>query len=388
MVVLPKKLKYKQEIFGAIIKAYSDSTIVEIHYREIWRRVNEALGREVSFRDFQAHIRYMEDENLLKRRDPGGRGHMVRFSLTSRAKRMESFKILGIDESFKNRKKIYQLLLFFKLFKRRNPITQRKLYRFLEQIGTSEKALEVVKTTEKITHFKPVKGVEIIKWIQDDSRMNHTASVYHIAIPGFTVNEFISYLKKLKKGKEPKGFEYVLKGFEYDAYITNVHLIADVNISNSEITDAIKTFTDNDLIRPINEVFSGETRYDIVDKTLIKFLNDVWMVHDMDLRLLFERIVYCDEIKDEDENTLKLMYGKKVAGRILAIAYHSRKRTKDQRFKDEEKASRKFIDIWLKHRMSLAQNIPKRHQKVIEDYEIISDLIDGICYPSFLSSKK
>jgi hypothetical protein len=76
----------------------------------------------------------------------------------------------------RKRKKIYQLLLFFKLIKRRNPVTQRQLYRFLKQIGTTKKALEIVKTTDKIIHFKPVKGVEIIKWIQSNSRIDHNAS--------------------------------------------------------------------------------------------------------------------------------------------------------------------------------------------------------------------
>ena len=55
---------------------------------------------------------------------------------------------------------------------------------------------------------------------------------------------------------------------------------------------------------------------------------------------------------------------------------------KDQRLKNEEKASRKFINIQAKHRMSLVQNILKRHQKVIEKYEILSELIDDICFPS------
>lgn len=166
-----------------------------------------------------------------------------------------------------------------------------------------------------------------------------------------------------------------------------MHFIADVNLSKSEVINAIKSFIDNGLIKLINDVFPGEMRYDITDKSLIKFLKDIWMIHDMDLRLLFERMVYCDEIKDEDKNILKLMYGKKVAERILAIEYNRRKMTKDQRFRDEEKASRKFIDIWLKHRTSLAQNILKKHQKVIKNYEILNELIDGICFPSFISNK-
>ena len=66
----------------------------------------------------------------------------------------------------------------------------------------------------------------------------------------------------------------------------------------------LKSFIDTGLIKLINDVFPGEMRYDITDKSLIKFLKDIWMIHDMDLRLLFERMVYCDEIKDEDKNIL------------------------------------------------------------------------------------
>ena len=84
----------------------------------------------------------MESEELLKRRNPGGRGPKVHFALTDKARRMNVFKILGIDESFKNRKKIYQLLLLFKLIKRSNPITQLQLNRFLNKIGSSKAPLE------------------------------------------------------------------------------------------------------------------------------------------------------------------------------------------------------------------------------------------------------
>ena len=82
---------------------------------------------------------------------------------------MNTFKILGIDESFENRRKIYQLLLFFKLIKRMNQITQRQLYKFLDKIGSSKEDLKKVKATDNITHFKPIRGVEIIKWIQSES---------------------------------------------------------------------------------------------------------------------------------------------------------------------------------------------------------------------------
>lgn len=139
----------------------------------------------------------------------------------------------------------------------------------------------------------------------------------------------------------------------------------------------------------VAEALPGETRYDITDKDLIKFLKDVWMVHDIDLRLLFERIVYCDELKDEDKNILKLMYGKKMAERILANEYDRRKMGKDLKFKYEEEASQKFMNIQVKHRTTVVQRILSRDKKdkVIEKYGILNELMDGICFPSFIPDK-
>ena len=64
-------------------------------------------------------------------------------------------------------------------------------------------------------------------------QLDSNTSIYHITISGFTLNEFVSYLEKLKIGKEPKPFTY-------DLNITNVHFIADVNLSKSEVINAIK----------------------------------------------------------------------------------------------------------------------------------------------------
>lgn len=63
------------------------------------------------------------------------------------------------------------------------------------------------------------------------------------------------YLNKLRKGKDPRPFFSHLT-------ITNVPFVSCKNYTEDEIIDAIDSFRKYGLIRPINEVFSDEIRFD------------------------------------------------------------------------------------------------------------------------------
>ena len=103
-----------------------------------------------------------------------------------------------------------------------------------------------------------MKNVAITRWIQSDSKIDSDEALYHIAIPGFTIKEFVSYIKNLKKGKEPRPFP------SYTG-ITDVPFVLDTNYTESEIADAIESFRNDGLIKPINDIFPGEMRYQIKD---------------------------------------------------------------------------------------------------------------------------
>lgn len=70
---------------------------------------------------------------------------MVYFSLTDKAKRKYGLRILGINKKVEERKRLYKLLIFFEVYKRRPLLTEKQLSRFLEQIGSSINGLEKVR---------------------------------------------------------------------------------------------------------------------------------------------------------------------------------------------------------------------------------------------------
>lgn len=352
-----------------------------LHQSDIQGRIVKIFSHEISYRQLRKNLLYMINDDLLQEDDPTGgkRGSKVYYSLTNKAKEKYNLKILGSDERVRRRKNLYRLLIFFEIFKTSNPVTRRQLYRFLKQIGMPINSLEVAKDTPQITHFRRLKGVEIIRWIQGAPTKDPDEAFYHVVIPGFTAEEFTSYLEKLRKGKEPRPFP------SYTG-ITDVPFARFEDYSESEIADAIDSFRKGDLIKPINDVFPKEMRYNIADESLISYIKDVWLVHDVDLHLLFERLVFCGKPKNEDINALRLMYGEKIANGILVNTYDMRKMSKDQENKEEEVA-KEFIKDLARYRTSLVQDIVNRHQEVIKKYEIPNELIKEIYFQPFMSSQ-
>ena len=183
-----------------------------MHYSKIHSRVEQLLHHPLSDRQLVKNLSDMVYEKLLNRDDPTGRrGSKVYFSLTEKAKRKYNLKILGIDKKVEKRKSLYNLLVFFEVYKRRPLLTEKQLARFLEQIGSSINGLEKVGETKLLdnipeTSFKPIKGVEIIGLSQYDPKTESNKMWYYTAIPGFSIEEFMIYLKLLKRGWEPRPF--------------------------------------------------------------------------------------------------------------------------------------------------------------------------------------
>jgi hypothetical protein len=322
----------------------------------------------------------MVNEKLLIRYDPTGkRGSRVTFSLTEKGKREFHLRILGTNKQTEKRKSLYQLLIFFEEFVRRDFITERQLNRFLRQIGASINELREIKVSHasypKITYFKSIKGVGIARWIDHDSELRRDRPSYYVTIPGFTVKEVTSYLKKLKTGKEPRPFLYY-RG------ITDVPFTSYIDYTEKEIKDAINTLVNDGLFNQINEVFPGEMRFSITNEHLRSFINDVWDVHLLDLRIFDEELAYNKKPTDEDTKYLTLLYGKKNAERILALTYPARIAYKKEirSNKEKDKLSKQFIKQLEESKISLMEYIAKTHEILTKQYEIVSGLALGILH--------
>jgi hypothetical protein len=331
----------------------------------------------------------MEEEEIVYKEEIATRGKIPSsyYSLTKKAVARNQLSILEIDETTLKRKHLFQLMIFFEIFKKSNLVTQKQLGGLLKKIGVSLDKLEAIKTSSKgfprTTIFKPTKDIEIFRLIQTDFKVGDLSDTYYyISVPGFTVKEFVTYMNKLKKDKEPRPF------FPH-VDITDVPFASYASYTEEEVEDAVDSFRKQGLIRPINDIFRDERRYEIMDESLKSFLKDIWLVHDIDLRILYERLVYNGIPTEQDKNYLISFFGKRIADRILADAYNKRKSLKRDKnsYEREKSIAKKFIESHSDYRRSLVQDITKRYEAIIKENEIASYLIDGICYSPIMPQK-
>jgi hypothetical protein len=352
---------------------------IRLHQGDIKRGIGHILGHNVDYKQLRKNLTIMKDQGLLNEYDlqEGKRGYKVYYSPKEKAEKMYPLKILGSNETVERHKNLYQLLIFFEVFKTSSPLTRRQLGNFLKRIGKSIDNLDEAKVTAKVTHYKPIKGVEIIKWIQNNSEAESNMAIYHITIPGLTVKDVDTYLQQLRKGKEPRPSP------TYSA-VSDVPYI-NLNYSETEITEAIESLRRINLINLIDSIFPGETRYRIADVSLARFAKDVWLLHDIELRLLFEKLVCEGRPQNEVKKFLMFTYGKRIANRILINAYDARRFTREQDNTQEKKQAKEFIQDLDTYKKSLIGDIVNTHEKVIERYEVISEIIEGICFSPFIS---
>jgi hypothetical protein len=324
----------------------------------------------------------MVNEAILYKDDPspGRRGTAVKLSMTDKAMNKRTLGILGIDEKTQRRKNLIQLLIFFKEFKRNDLMTEREIGDFLDKIGYSISDLEEIKKSDSCIVFEPIKRINIVKLIQNNSKADsEKICSFYIIVPGFTIQEFISYMEKLRNNRDPRPFSSY-KG------ITDVPFVAYRNYTEDEIKQAVDSLRKCGLIRIVLPIFPGEIRYDIADEDLAKFVKDVWLVHLYEFRILDERLALNGKSEKEIKRYLDLLYNEKNADRILALAYNFRRSYKEENNaheSTEKKIAQKFVQDFDDSRIKLVQSIIKQHKKVIEKYDIIGELIDGVCFSDF-----
>ncbi|MGC1133313.1 MAG: hypothetical protein WA941_10850 [Nitrososphaeraceae archaeon] len=136
------------------------ATVLEkgkVHTNKIHRNVEKKLGYSISDNKLRNRLSGMVNDDLLNKYDNSKRGTMVSYSLKERGKRKHQLKILGSNTEVRKRKTLYQLLIFFEMYKRQPLLTKRQLQIFLRKIGSSIDKLE--KLQDDNIHLAPISSI-------------------------------------------------------------------------------------------------------------------------------------------------------------------------------------------------------------------------------------
>ena len=349
--------------------------------------MSEKIGRKISSRDFSHILVEMVQGDELYKEETGGRGTKVYYSLTEYSKKKYQLKILSEGEKYEKRRQIYYLLLYYDLYKRDNLITKNHLNKLLRKAGVSFDDLGIAtKDDEKYIQKINVglndygngksrllgclKGIAIGEHFENMGiTIAKNSPRYYVVIPGFTVDEFISYLNKLKRNQTPKPFTNNIPLVPYVRY---------TDYTKDEIIESIGLLHQAGLIGIVfPPIFNEETRYIVSDRRLFRLFFMLKKIHIYEFESIISKILHIEKPSNEDKDWLTYFFGEQHTDLLIAKAYELRKnfhKDKQNQIKIEEiKSGIKKIN---KQKDALVDNTKESYIDVLQSNILLQDLFE------------
>jgi hypothetical protein len=339
----------------------------------------QKLNSKISRTTFTRAINFLLKKEVIKKRETSDNKKIPStfYSLTTKGKNDYNLGILDIQIITNKNRILYQLLICFECYKRRNIITERQFKNFLKKIGIKFESmeqidLETLKQIKQHISFDITNGYTTYNNISiGEYRDFNSSKYYYFVLPGFTIEEFFYYLKLLKKCREPHPFSKLSKCLE----IPYIHFH---NFSKEKISDAIQLLKKYDIIKPIADIYPGEMRYDICNDSVKKILSDYWFLHILDFHISFQRLVYDNKPSEADKEYMKLYLGEQNLNHKLALIYNLRRKNKEE-FEKEIQEEYGNIEELKVTRNKIVENIQKSTLLLKENDIYILSIVKEIC---------
>jgi hypothetical protein len=372
---------YKPDILDGIIKnlVYHSNLKNGLTYTVLYKQLAESLRRKVSHRDYSSHLSLMVLDGLLGTEKGEEKKILKRYFLTEKARKMFELKILGIGSEYEKRLSLYQLLFYYETFKRGQILTDAQLNRVLKRYGIRRKNLKKVDTTQfdgldiQTAYEEPVNEIEIIQYPAGQFGTKSLKPVYYVLKRGFSVNEFLSYLRKLKNGKEPRPFSPL------PSLVPFVHY---TSYNAREVEDAISLLNDQNLLKLIAPALNkGDTRFRIADKRLIKLIQEIHLIEKVYFHKTLMKVAFIGPPDTDEKDIFAYYFGKERTAHV--IAFLSSKRTHFLKTLNKAKLQEKTEYV-----MNLCMFIEElTRASISENQEIIKDDFLKELYLPFSSYK-
>ena len=376
--------KYKTEIFDGIVKSLIEKQveITGLTYSKLYLKLVSHLGYTLSHRDYNSHLVKMKQENIIYSQKIKGKKKSEYYCLTKNANKLYQLKILGIGKEYERRLSLYHLIIYFEAYKRGHILTSAQLHKFLKRIGISWNKLRKVDTTHfngelkiQAAYEDPVTEIEILELTPSKDEIKIIKPLFYVLMRGVSATEFISYMKRIKNGTEPKPFSQ---------YPITVPFAASIEFTDTEVEEAIELLKKMNILKPIiHTTNKKDSRLRIADNRLINLIQQLRIIGTVYYYKIIMKVGFIDRPDDKEKEVMAYFYGEKRASHFLAFLNDRRKeylRTVTKRKLQERK---RFIGNLCNYTESLFVACGKENNEIIKD-----ELLRKLCLPLILSKER
>lgn len=276
-------------------------------------------------------------------------------------------------------------MLYYDIFKRNNLLSKNQLDKLLKRANIDFDNISSIEREDeerlkkynallgdfRIENVKLLgcpKGIAIGEHLENKGVKRKNPVRYYVVVPGFTVEEFISYLNKLKKNNAPKPFTNNIPLIPYVYY---------TNYAKEEITESIMLLHKAGLLRLVAPIFNGEMRYVISDSRLLAIFRMLKLIHICEFELTMGKILYIEKPNDEDKNFLTYFFGEQMSNILIANAHELRKSFQnDDQNNNKLKEIKKGIKELEKKRDVIINQLKETYGHILQSNILLQDLIE------------
>ena len=329
--------EYRDERSGSNYNFNIDNAIIQIllskheklGHNDLRTKVENLLGKSIWPSTYVAHIKRLNDVGILRKEDHGI-GKKVEYSLTEDATKQVLLKLLGVPvDKIILFRKIYQTILF-------NDISEipyitaeseddfDKLILAELQIKRSDlqwrrrPAADTVDSEDLIYQTRSLRASRTITkeyWAEREDESPVLENIEFICYPKGNLGIILKRIEYWQFNRYSENTKYhqeylcELPGFSIE------EILASKRFNDDDVKFAFNALRALKLIEPSME-FRGKTRFIISDRTLHKFLINLWIIHQAEFSYQVKKWKYFDAPTPEEKNRIINLLGEQEAARF------------------------------------------------------------------------
>jgi hypothetical protein len=373
-----------------------DRAVISVLYRDnkMWngqlkRNVEKSVGLTIPPKTWGTHLKKMQRENYLFKKDTRERNEKVFYSLTKGAKQLKDLMLLRTDPERSVFCQIYTNL-FFRAIVEGNTYAGDDLDNILNEIHTSRRELHIkrVHIEKKYYHCYEKPDLTTVP----EKRLPALMTTYYKPTSlGVKIIESACYRENIihKNHIEYTSYTYTVPGVSVQDMAEKYHTFKP-RLADCE--RALELLLKIDLIRPVMD-FRGKTRYVIADPKLTDFVTDLYQFSDVENEFLSVKWQYsCGPTLDERLSRKALYSDEKKSEKFFDVRelqrYQFRQSIRERKDSQGEldrhlQEFDRHLQEFEKQRLKFFKYIKEKHHTTVKRYPFLHEII-GVVSPLLL----
>ncbi len=348
------------------------------------KQLSEAkMGRSISFKTYSKHLARLLSEGMIIIEHDKGRGSTKTYAISNNgAKRYQ----LGLSKSNPHYlifKQMYMNLLFRDIAFGTTFATSQ-LEKLLSDLEISKNHLKIQYIEENYFDHNQVSNLESPYF---ERRLPVYVTIHYEPVGSAHIEESIEYREHIYYRfctEMDSVFQYTIPGMSINDFVNKRHRYKAVR---RQVERMFEILNEIGIIRPTGQ-FRGETRYTITDDELLNLILDIHQLSSLEKD--FNRIWFrgFDKPNKEQLDKMKLFYPdeKSINNYLMKLEiqrYQNRKeltvRKGSHFFERYRKLGKSLSNQFKVQKIDFVRTVRKEHDKTIQKYEYLSDIISSIC---------